>query len=60
MCRLLGYLGSVVTLDRLFDKPEHSLIVQSYQPREMSSGLMNADGFGIDGIMPTNQCPLYL
>ncbi|WP_036478175.1 ergothioneine biosynthesis protein EgtC [Myxosarcina sp. GI1] len=47
MCRLLGYLGSAVTLDRLFDKPEHSLIVQSYQPREMTAGLMNADGFGI-------------
>jgi len=24
-----------------------SLIVQSYQPREMNSGLLNADGFGV-------------
>ncbi|HEY9701943.1 MAG TPA: ergothioneine biosynthesis protein EgtC, partial [Allocoleopsis sp.] len=27
--------------------PEHSLIVQSYQPREMTAGLLNADGFGV-------------
>ncbi len=47
MCRLLAYLGSTVQLDRLLYKPQHSLIVQSYQPREMTSGLLNADGFGI-------------
>jgi glutamine amidotransferase len=47
MCRLLGYLGSTVQLERLLYKPEHSLIVQSYQPREMTGGLLNADGFGI-------------
>ena len=47
MCRLLGYLGRSIQLDQLLYKPEHSLIVQSYQPREMTSGLLNADGFGI-------------
>ncbi|MBV8883794.1 MAG: ergothioneine biosynthesis protein EgtC [Chroococcidiopsidaceae cyanobacterium CP_BM_RX_35] len=47
MCRLLGYLGPSIPLDYLLYKPEHSLIVQSYQPREMSSGVANADGFGI-------------
>lgn len=47
MCRLLGYLGPPILLDTLLCKPEHSLIVQSYQPREMTSGLLNADGFGI-------------
>jgi glutamine amidotransferase len=47
MCRLLGYLGPPILLDYLLDKPEHSLIVQSYQPREMTSGVVNADGFGI-------------
>jgi ergothioneine biosynthesis protein EgtC len=47
MCRLLGYLGSPILLDYLLSKPEHSLIVQSYQPREMTAGLLNADGFGI-------------
>lgn len=47
MCRLLGYLGPTIPLDYLLYKPEHSLIVQSYQPREMNSGLLNADGFGV-------------
>ena len=47
MCRLLGYFGLPIQLDYLFCKPEHSLIVQSYQPREMTSGVVNADGYGI-------------
>ena len=47
MCRLLGYLGSPIQLNHLLYKPEHSLIVQSYQPREMTSGVVNADGYGI-------------
>ena len=47
MCRLLGYLGSTIQLDQLLYKPEHSLLVQSYQPQEMTSGVVNADGLGI-------------
>jgi glutamine amidotransferase len=53
MCRLLGYLGQPITLDPLLNQPEHSLIVQSYQPREMTSGVVNADGFGIGWYHPT-------
>lgn len=47
MCRLLGYLGKPIQLDQLLYQPEHSLIVQSYQPKEMTAGLLNADGFGL-------------
>ncbi|MBD2438686.1 ergothioneine biosynthesis protein EgtC [Nostoc sp. FACHB-110] len=47
MCRLLAYLGPSVSLEQLLYKPEHSLIVQSYLPREMNSGVVNADGFGV-------------
>ncbi len=47
MCRLLGYLGLPVHLDRLLYKLDHSLVAQSYQPREMTAGLLNADGFGV-------------
>ncbi len=47
MCRLLGYLGDSIQLDRILLKPEHSLVVQSYKPNEMTAGLLNADGFGI-------------
>lgn len=52
MCRLVGYLGSPIQLDQLLYKPEHSLLVQSYQPKEMTSGVVNADGLGI-GWYPT-------
>jgi ergothioneine biosynthesis protein EgtC len=47
MCRLLAYIGTPVNLEPLLYKPEHSLIVQSYQPREMLSGVVNADGYGV-------------
>ncbi len=52
MCRLLGYLGPPVRLDALMLKPEHSLIKQSYQPQEMTAGLLNADGFGLGWYHP--------
>ncbi|HTL88761.1 MAG TPA: ergothioneine biosynthesis protein EgtC [Leptolyngbya sp.] len=47
MCRLLGYLGQPVLLDRLISQSDHSLVAQSYQPQEMTAGLLNADGFGV-------------
>lgn len=59
MCRLLGYLGSSIQLNRILIKPEHSLIAQSYQPREMTAGLLNADGFGIGWYHLEQQNPPY-
>lgn len=47
MCRLLAYLGSSISLEKLLYNHEHSLIVQSYNPQEMISGTVNADGFGV-------------
>ncbi|MCW6037709.1 ergothioneine biosynthesis protein EgtC [Spirulina subsalsa FACHB-351] len=47
MCRVLAYFGAPIQLDQILCKPEHSLIVQSYQPREMQVALLNADGFGV-------------
>lgn len=47
MCRLLGYLGQPLQPEKLIYQPEHSLIVQSYQPQQMTAGLLNADGFGL-------------
>lgn len=55
MCRLLAYQGMPQSIDRLIAKPEHSLIVQSYQPREMTAGVINADGFGIGWYHPDRQ-----
>ncbi|MBD1860831.1 MULTISPECIES: ergothioneine biosynthesis protein EgtC [Trichocoleus] len=59
MCRLMGYLGPSISLDRLLDKPEHSLIVQSYQPREMTAGLLNADGFGVGWYHSQQETPPF-
>ena len=47
MCRLLGYLGPALTLDRLMLEPPHSLVVQAYAPKELEVALLNADGFGL-------------
>ncbi len=55
MCRLLGYIGPPIQLDSLLSEPNHSLIVQSYQPREMQTAILNADGFGIGWYHPQRQ-----
>jgi ergothioneine biosynthesis protein EgtC len=61
MCRLLAYLGPSIALDQLILKPNHSLLVQSYQPKELEVALLNADGFGIGWHHPTDiQEPPYV
>lgn len=53
MCRMIGYLGEQeTTLASLVFEPEHSLLVQSYAPEEMLSGVVNADGFGVGWYAP--------
>lgn len=47
MCRLAAYLGADITLSRFLQEPEHSLIKQSWAPREMQDGTLNADGYGV-------------
>ncbi len=57
MCRFAAYTGKPIALGRLIDAPEHSLVVQSYQPREMRSGVVNADGFGVGWYPPPAATP---
>lgn len=53
MCRIVAYLGETETpLSSLILEPEHSLLVQSYAPKEMMSGVVNADGFGAGWYTP--------
>ncbi|EDX86712.1 hypothetical protein S7335_4418 [Synechococcus sp. PCC 7335] len=47
MCRILGYLGPQISLDQLVLNPIHSMLVQSYQPKELKSAVLNGDGFGL-------------
>lgn len=47
MCRLVVYRGRRVPLARVIYSADHSLVKQGYQPREMTAGTLNADGFGV-------------
>ncbi|MEO0647751.1 MAG: ergothioneine biosynthesis protein EgtC [Cyanobacteria bacterium J06650_10] len=47
MCRILGYLGPQISLDQLVTQPEHSMLVQSYKPKELDAAVLNGDGFGL-------------
>ncbi len=57
MCRLAAYLGPVIPLEKLLLAPEHSLLVQSYRPKEMVVATLNADGFGMGWYHPQRQLP---
>ncbi len=43
---MIGYLGPALPLREVVSQGPHSLVVQSYRPREMTSGTVNADGYG--------------
>ncbi len=47
MCRFVVYRGKPISLAQVISAPEHSLIEQSYQPKEMTAGTVNVDGFGV-------------
>jgi len=43
---MAGYAGPTVRVGDIVSAPRHSLLLQSYKPREMQSGTVNADGYG--------------
>lgn len=47
MCRLIAYLGAPVSPRHLVFDGTHSLYEQSWAPRELLSGSLNADGYGV-------------
>ena len=47
MCRLVAYAGSGLAADTLVFGGSHSLYEQSYAPRELLHGSVNADGYGV-------------
>ncbi|MGH3683255.1 MAG: ergothioneine biosynthesis protein EgtC, partial [Natronosporangium sp.] len=69
MCRHVAYLGPPVPLSRLLCDPPHSLVHQSWAPREMrGTGTINADGFGVgwfpepagaEPIRVRRECPIW-
>src|SRR4028118_476705 len=53
MCRIAAYLSrEQIPLSSLVLEPKHSLLVQSYAPKEMRGGVGNADGFGTGWYAP--------
>lgn len=54
MCRLAAYLGNEISLSRFLLEPEHSLVKQSWAPKEMQDGTLNADGFGFTWLSDDN------
>ena len=54
MCRLAAYLGKEITLRKFLHEPEHNLIKQSWAPKEMQEGTLNADGFGLTWLATNN------
>ena len=59
MCRLAAYLGKEITLRQFLHEPEHNLINQSWAPREMQEGTLNADGFGLTWLSKKNIACTY-
>lgn len=57
MCRHLAYMGPGVALSELLHEPAHSLEHQAYAPRELLSGHVNADGFGVAWYPPAEPGP---
>jgi ergothioneine biosynthesis protein EgtC len=47
MCRLIAYLGAPIRASHVVFGGEHSLYRQSWEPRELLSGTINADGYGV-------------
>ncbi len=43
---MAGYAGAAVRAGEIVSAPAHSLLLQSYRPREMQAGTVNADGYG--------------
>lgn len=47
MCRIVGYYGQPIPLSAVLADPPHSLIHQSYAPRELPGATHCGDGWGV-------------
>lgn len=59
MCRLAAYLGKEITLSVFLQEHEYSLIHQSWAPKEMQGGTLNADGYGVSWLSNENKPCTY-
>lgn len=59
MCRHAGYVGNTIPLRQFLTEPSHSLVIQSYKPKEMISATLNADGYGVGWVEETGDVGRY-
>ncbi|HEX9647756.1 MAG TPA: ergothioneine biosynthesis protein EgtC [Alphaproteobacteria bacterium] len=59
MCRHAAYLGPPIALNRFLAEPSHSLMVQSWRPREQITATVNADGFGFGWYLDDGRAGVY-
>ena len=60
MCRLAAYIGPGISLQHFLLDPPHNLIRQSWNPKEMSEAVLNADGFGFGWYPDRDEPVTYL
>jgi glutamine amidotransferase len=60
MCRLVAYAGPPIAVDRPLFAGSHSLFRQSWAPRELLTGSVNVDGFGVVWYPSDGSGPLRL
>lgn len=59
MCRHMAYLGWELSLAQLLVEPRHSLLEQTWAPRDMrGGGTVNTDGFGVGWYPPDQDQPV--
>jgi len=59
MCRIAAYLGASISLEQFLRQPAHSLYRQSWEPREMLTAAVNADGYGVAWASPDDRPARY-
>jgi glutamine amidotransferase len=52
VCRHLAYVGPPIPLASLLYDPPHSLVEQSWAPRQQRNGKINVDGYGVGWYAP--------
>ncbi|MEU4211632.1 ergothioneine biosynthesis protein EgtC [Streptomyces sp. NPDC026206] len=57
MCRHIAVLGPTAPLGESLVEPPYSLLRQSWAPRHMRHGTVNADGFGVGWYAPGDPLP---
>ncbi len=59
MCRMAAYIGPEIPLRDLMLEPAYGLMEQSWGPREMKEGRLNADGYGFGWFAPDGRPAFY-